>query len=53
MRRVNVCAIKLKSVYASIVEAVKRGEEGHKRLEPARNAFKTKVAVRIILKSFK
>lgn len=27
MRRVNVCAIKLKSVYASIVEAVERGEE--------------------------
>lgn len=26
MRRVNVCAIKLKSVYASIVEAVERGE---------------------------
>lgn len=30
MRRVNVCAIKLKSVYASIVEAVERGEEGHR-----------------------
>lgn len=26
MRRVNVCAIKLKSVYASIVEAVERGQ---------------------------
>lgn len=52
MRRVNVCAIKLKSVYASIVESGEPGD-GNKRLETARNAFKTKVAVRIILKSFK
>lgn len=43
MRRVNVCAIKLKSVYASIVEAGEARREGvetgERRLETARTRF--------------
>lgn len=38
MRRVNVCAIKLKSVYASIVEAGE-ARQGERRLETARTRF--------------